>query len=137
MAEKNKGIPTFKRTPIIIFVIGFLFVIMVGGAVWSRQHVTSSQGVPTPTLQQNHDKVAADIFRYSGKEGVDALTLLKQQTSVEQNSTGLVTAINKRKADASNKEYWSFFVNGKMAEVGPADYLTKDSDQIEWRIETY
>lgn len=82
-------------------------------------------------------KTVAAAFSYTGREGVDALTLLKEETTVEQNDSGLVTSINDRKADEKKREFWSFYVNGKMAPVGPAEYITKDTDSIEWKIETY
>lgn len=77
------------------------------------------------------------MFTYNGKTGKDALSLLKEKTTVAQDTSGLVISINNRKADASKKEYWSFYVNGKMSSVGPAEYQTKNTDTIEWKIETY
>ncbi len=74
---------------------------------------------------------------YQGLEGKDALTLLKQKAEVAQDNSGLVVAINGRKAESAKREYWAFYVNGKMAEVGPADYKTKEGDTIEWRISNY
>ncbi|CAN5126459.1 hypothetical protein BH09PAT1_BH09PAT1_5030 [soil metagenome] len=116
---------------------GFLFVIILGTIYGLHQTPSKNAIVSTPTVLPPQAKIAADIFRYPGKEGVDALTLIKQITSVEQDNSGLVTSINKRKADSSKREYWSFFVNDKVAEVGPADYVTKDTDLIEWKIQTY
>jgi len=76
-------------------------------------------------------------FSYKGEDGVDALTILKQKTEVSQDKTGMVVSINKRPADSSKREFWGFYVNGKMAEIGPADYKTKNGDVIEWKIEKY
>jgi hypothetical protein len=138
MAEEDKKrSATSKRHFLVTFVSGFLLVIILGGMVWSHRDGMLPQVIPTPTSQQNQTKIAADIFRYPGKDGVDALSLLKEQVPIEQDTSGLVVSINHHKADNTKKEYWSFFVNGKMAEVGPADYITKNSDQIEWRIEIY
>ena len=81
--------------------------------------------------------VINNYFSYKGEEGKDALTILKEKTKIEQSSSGLVVSISKRKADDSKHEFWGFYVNGKMAEVGPADYQTKKGDQIEWRIQKY
>jgi hypothetical protein len=140
MAESETKTAQASQRRILPFIGGFIIVVFLflGGAMfWTQQRGITSQAVPTPTVAQSQGKIAADIFRYQGKEGIDALTLLKQLTKVEQDSSGLVTSINNRKADTSKKEYWSFFVNNKMAEVGPADYVTKDTDQIEWKIQTY
>ena len=70
-------------------------------------------------------------------EEKDALTLLKEKAEVVQDTSGLVVQINKRKADEQKREYWSFYVNEKMASVGPKDYVTKDTDRIEWKIEKF
>ncbi|MBI2034714.1 MAG: DUF4430 domain-containing protein [Candidatus Levybacteria bacterium] len=86
----------------------------------------------TPTVAINQE-----TFSYAGKNGADALTLLKEKAAVEQDASGLVISINNRKADSGNREYWAFYVNGALAPVGPADYKTKDTDKIEWKIETY
>lgn len=78
-----------------------------------------------------------DSFSYTGKTGKDALTLLQQQASVGFSQPGMVNSINGRKAQDGKHEYWAFYVNGKMAQVGAADYQTKNGDQITWKIETY
>lgn len=92
---------------------------------------SATQEKPTPTI------VLVDYLQYKGKVGRNALQLLEEQASVELATSGLVTAINGRKADNNNKEYWAFYVNGKMSQVGPADYQTKNEDVIEWKIEKY
>lgn len=80
----------------------------------------------------------SDSFSYEGKEGKNALQLLKQHAkSMEQGGSGFVTGINGRIADERKKEFWAFYVNGKMAEVGPAAYVTKEGDKIEWKKEKY
>ena len=121
------------------FLLGVL-VVLLSGLLWMRSanssnsEVTSSVTIVTPTSKQ---KTVAAVFSYKGEEGIDALSLLEQQVPVVQNESGLVTSINGRKADEQKREFWSFYVNGKMAPVGPKEYITKDGDSIEWRIETY
>lgn len=76
-------------------------------------------------------------FNYNGRFGIDALTLLKEKTEVEQDKTGMVVSINGRKANNEKREFWSFYVNGVQVNVGSADYITKSDDIIDWKIETY
>ena len=76
-------------------------------------------------------------FEYKGEEGKDALSLLKEKTLVELNDKGMVVSVDGRKADSEAHEFWGFYVNGKMAEVGAADFKTKDTDVINWKIERY
>ena len=77
------------------------------------------------------------VISYKGEAGKDALILLKQKFSVSKDSSGMVSAIGGKKADSVKHEYWAFYVNGKMASVGPADYKTTNEDLIEWKIEKY
>ena len=89
----------------------------------------------TPTPQPTAH--ASTTVTYPGEAGKDALTLLKAQTTVGKDTSGMVNAIGGKKADTAKHEYWAFYVNGKMSQVGPADYQTKDGDKIEWKIEKY
>ncbi len=47
-----------------------------------------------------------------------------------------MTMIEGRAAN-SEKEFWSFYVNGKQAETGAGSYILKNNDTIEWKIEAY
>lgn len=133
---KLKTISPQKR--IILSVVSgmlFAFIIIVMLIVKNHQSVTPSttQLADIPVTEAP----VSETFRYQGKSDVDALTLLKEKAAVEQDRAGMVVSINGRKAETTKREFWSFYVNGEMAQVGSADYVTKDSDQLEWRIETY
>lgn len=75
---------------------------------------------------------------YSGQEGRDALSILKDLTeNVETESSSIgefVTSINGVTADPDT-EFWAFYVNGKLANEGAGTYQTKNTDIIEWRID--
>lgn len=88
---------------------------------------------PVSSLKQSQ----TNYFSYFGKNGYNALTLLEEKTSIEKDHAGLIVSINNRKAIAGKHEYWAFYVNGKMASVGPFEYQTKDTDKMEWKIEKY
>lgn len=80
---------------------------------------------------------ASTKISYKGEVGKDALTILKQKFLVSQDNSGIINVIAGKKADATKREYWAFYINGKIANVGPADYKTKNTDLIEWKIEKY
>ncbi len=115
--------------PLITILLGILIIFTLFSPIATKK---SDISTVSPTSIQ-----AAKNVSYSGREGVDALNLLKEKATVEQEASGFVSGINGRKADTAEKEFWAFYVNGKMAEVGPADYVTKDTDNIEWKIENY
>jgi hypothetical protein len=123
----------FFRNSIILFAL----VVVLFGLQFFYTPQKTTQSLAKPSVMGSETKKVTDYFSYKGKDGVDALTLLKQKTSVELEPSGLVSSINKRKADNVKHEYWAFYVNAKLASVGPANYKTKNMDLIEWKIEKY
>ena len=99
--------------------------------------LTKTKSSKNTTEKQELVIESKDEFKYNGKEGIDALTLLKEKTAVEQDKSGMVVSINGRKAESEKREFWGFYVNGEMAQVGSADFKTKDTDVINWKIENY
>lgn len=128
--------PSTQKRIILSFVSGILFI-----GIIAAMFLFSSGSQPpvhsTNSSVQQGSETSQDSFTYQGRDGVDALTLLEEQTEVKKAPSGFVIAINGREADEGKKEFWAFYVNGEQAQVGAADYETKDTDQIEWRIETY
>lgn len=118
---------------LLFTLIGFAVILTTFNAVANLSGSNKRQQAAKQEIQ-SYQK---DSLSYRGKEGKDALSLLKEQAAVVQDKSGLVTAINGRKADTVKREYWAFYVNSKMAEVGPLEYKTKDTDMIEWKIEKY
>jgi hypothetical protein len=121
-----------KRT--VRFIFGSFVLCIVGFSVSSWLQSGSAPGVNPPPVSV---QTQSNTFSYSGVTGKDALALLQEKTNVVQDKAGLVIAINGRKADNAKKEYWAFYVQGKMAQIGPKEYVTKDGDTIEWKIEKY
>ena len=118
----------------LLSIVGILILISIGIIVFhpitNSNHSTSNA---QPTSVSSHKQ--NNTFTYKGQEGKDALTLLKAQTKVEQDHSGLVVSINGNKP--TGHAYWAFYVNGKLASVGPAQYLTKNADVFLWKIEKY
>lgn len=121
-----------KNLKIYIFVLVMVLAVFCIGILASNSKKTDSISELTPT-----HSITTNSFSYSGEEGRDALSILKEKTIIGQESSEMVNSINGRKADESKQEFWSFYVNGKLAEVGAADYITKSTDKIEWKIDTY
>lgn len=118
----------------IAAIIGILILVLIGIQVF---HPVSNIS-PNATAVHPTTVVKPTItttFSYKGENGVDALTLLKKKTTVEQSKAGLVVAINGYKPTGHN--YWAFYVNGKYAQVGPVEYKTKNGDVILWKVEKY
>ena len=91
-------------------------------------------------VQQFNGNDTVIPMQYEVGAGTTALDLLKQSTKVTTKGEGenaFVVEINGRKADDAKKEFWSFYINGKMSAVGAGGYLLKNGDKIEWKIENY
>lgn len=126
-----------KRTKKVGLILIGVFLLLIGAAAaFTVNNPSKIVNKPTPTIL-SEKKVENKVVTYKGEDGKDALTLLKNVAKVEQNSSGLVTTIDGREALDKNKEYWAFYVNDEMAPVGPAEYQTKNTDNIEWKIEKY
>lgn len=64
------------------------------------------------------------------------LELLKKQFSVKEDN-GFVTAIDGHAQDKDKGLYWTFTINGKMAEKGANDIKLSPNDQIVFNLATF
>jgi len=115
----------------LIIVAAVVAVLAAGGGTWAYV-AHSSSDVKTVTNAQHQ----LTEISYHGQNGVDALTLLKHhaQVGVKSYSFGdLVTSING--VSGTGPKYWTFYINGKMANVGAGAYQTKDSDTHAWKLQ--
>lgn len=129
--ENQRRLANLFIAAFVLVIIGYFTYGFFVAKNTTNSNVLQNREKPTPTI------TLIDYFSYKGKSGKSALELLKDKASIEQPASGLIISINGRKADASQHEYWAFYINGKLAQVGPADYQTKDEDLIEWKVEKY
>ncbi|MDO9027518.1 MAG: DUF4430 domain-containing protein [Candidatus Roizmanbacteria bacterium] len=122
-------------------------LVLVALVIFAGYFFYQSKSQPTKksTIQQNlsvYLKLAGEE-NFSKSEvvvGKTVLDLTKEKANIKTKGEGAntyVTEINGREALNSKKEYWAFYVNGKMAEVGAGSYKLKNKDKIEWKIEKY
>lgn len=107
-------------------------VVVAGGSagLLSRDDNSKSQ---TPAVSSS---TATTEISYKGEDGKDALTLLKQHAQVVTKSSSLgdyVTSINGN--DGGGTKYWTFYVNGQESQVGAGAYVTKTSDNLQWKLQ--
>ena len=48
---------------------------------------------------------------------------------------GMMTELEGVKQDPAKKQYWMYYVNDKMAEVGIGDYKVNENDKIEFKFQ--
>lgn len=121
-----------NRLKILIFAA----IVVIAGAllIWkfadnNSNNQSSNQTAVQPPKQKQ--------ISYDGVAGQNALALLKQkyrvQTKDYKGIGELVTSIDGVQADGQH--FWSFYVNGKQAQVGAGSYTTKSGDKITWKLE--
>jgi len=118
---------TITRTILRIFLAGALVATLAAGCSITN---TKKQDTGQNTQTSN--------ITYQGQQGKTALDLLKSkypgQVQTQTFSSGeFVKSINGITPD--KEHYWSFFVNGKESTVGASQYVTKDGDSIEWKLQ--
>lgn len=88
--------------------------------------------------QSSEAKVQSKIVEYDGKEGRTVFDLLKAENDVQADTSSfgvMVKSING--LSQSDKEFWTYTVNGTMAEVGADKYVTKDADKVKWELKGF
>lgn len=96
----------------------------------NKTNAPQVQGAQTSAQQQTDNYVT-----FVATRGQDVLTQLKAHASVDTKDSQygpFVDAINGKKEDG---KYWGYYVNGKMADKGAADYVTNGGEKIEWKLE--
>jgi competence protein ComGF len=118
--------------------VTLLVVAMLAVGAWFIFSKNPSQELSQSTTNVQHESTnnANEIISYKGKEGISALKLLERSYQVETKDTNgqsYVTTINNKTSDSSH--FWSFYINSNLAPVGADQYITKDTDTIEWKYE--
>lgn len=74
---------------------------------------------------------------YKGKNGKTALDLLKAEVKVSTRQSSYGEYIDSIDGVQSGKDgkYWEMYVNGSQAPIAANSYMTRDGDEIEWRLQ--
>ena len=124
---------SMKLKPALLPVVLSLFVLGAGCSFTQTVQVNSN------TANQNtntaNTNTTTKAVTYAGQDGKNALELLQVDHQVDVSDQGFVNSIDG--ILPSDHQYWAFYVNGKLAEVGAKDYATKSNDSIEWKLESF
>ncbi len=137
-----------KRTYLIIFV-GFIIILAAlssGVSLKKETRPSLSPATSISSLIAVSQKITVAKTKQSAFEsnqiekGKTALDLLNKTAQVKMKGTGknaFITEINGVAADEKKKEYWAFYINGKLGDVGAGSYILKEGDKIEWKKESF
>jgi len=129
MEDQQSKLKTNKK-PLVIGLGIVIVVIAIASSILLRLDIGFSSSTDQ-VVQTSQERII-----YQGKEGVDALTLLKENAEVIEEN-GFVQSINGYQASEEGQEYWAFYLNGQLSQIGANQYITKDGDEIVWKIENY
>jgi hypothetical protein len=125
----TKPIALVASAAVVVAAVGFGVATMTAPKSNTNQ-TAKAQSAATQPKQIDH-------LSYDGQEGKSALELLKEQAKVETKDSSYgayVDSINDVKG-GTNGKYWTFYVNGSMAQEGADAYKTKAGDKIEWKLQ--
>lgn len=127
----------------LIIVLVALFITL-GCSAWALSSYQSKQdNTNQPSTSSIQDTPKAELGRteisYRAKPGVSSLDQLKSEAKnviiVENSEFGdYVDSIEGHKGSV-NGYYWSFYINGEMAQVGAGTYIQKEGDLITWKYQ--
>jgi hypothetical protein len=111
-------------------------VLHVMGSSGSTQ--TNKQAVVNTSAESNQAKVeSATILEFKAVKNRTVLDQLKDKAKVvvkDSQYSQYVDSINGTQGGIGNK-YWTFYVDGQMANIGAGEYTTKGGETITWKFE--
>ena len=120
-----------------------LLAVILSVAFISAGCSSGTKGVAQPPKEVSSEATTPEQVKpitnvsYAGKDGQNALDLLKASHQVEAKTFKgigeMVSGIDGTIADQSH--FWAFYVNGKSSDVGASAYVSKNSDTLEWKLE--
>lgn len=69
-------------------------------------------------------------------EGTYLLDVMHENYDIEEEGD-FISSIAGYQQDTANGFYWLYYINDESAEVGVAEYIPAEADQIEWRLESF
>lgn len=112
-------------------------LVIIGGTLLGNSVSKKQTQKNVAGTQVQFQPVVEKTISYDGQAGKNALELLKASHQVESQDSSIgvfVTGIDDLKNEGN--KYWMFYVDGQLAALGADQYITKDSNKIEWRYES-
>lgn len=115
-----------------INILAFIGVLVIAGLIGFVSNNYKTSKTTTPAV------AAAQSISYNGEDGKNALDLLKDKADIQTQDSSMGTfVIGINNTIDTDTHYWMFYVNGELASSTPDQYVTKNSDRIEWRYDDF
>ena len=132
----NKQPRALSKNVIIGLIVAAILVVASATAVLVLQNRDTEQ--PQDSSEQTGQVIENSVdVSYTAKAGETVLDQLRDVADIEVSSSSygdIVSSINGTNSGDDGK-YWLYYVNGEMANVGAAEYVTEGGELIEWKFE--
>lgn len=115
-------------------IVGIVVILAIAAGLGSWAYIANTPSHKLSVVVNSQNQLSE--VSYKGQAGVNALSLLERHAKVgiKHYSFGdFVTSING--VVGSGPKYWTFYLNGKEAAMGAGSYITKNSDNITWKLQ--
>lgn len=114
-----------------LFLLPAVLAVVFFGASCTKTATTHT----TTNTTANTNAALSFVVSYAGQEGKSALELLQANHQVEASAEGFVSSIDGQAP--GDRQYWALYLNGTLADKGAKDLITKNTDQIGWRLDNF
>jgi hypothetical protein len=138
-----RDLNTNHKKPIITLIIAALVVFAGGTAgmlhALKNDDTKADQKVAASTPAGKPEVKAAEttVIEFTAVKDKTVLEQLQSKAKVEVKDSQYgpyVDSINGVKGGTDNK-YWSYYVNGQMANIGAGEYVAKGGETVTWKFE--
>lgn len=115
-------------------VIGVVLAFAVAVGVYSAVQ-PFGEGTVTATITINNgNRVTCTTDIPAGSNVFNLMTACNIEFEEEK---GFIISINGVSQNADANEYWIYYINGEMGQVGAREYIVEDGDEITWKLESF
>lgn len=130
--------PKIKLIAMLIVLLGVL-----GVSAWLTASIQTANTANDEASQvENQTAETAEAGRteitYAAKPGITSLEQLQEEAKnvvVEESGYGKIVTSIEGHDSGTDGNYWSFYVNGEMAQVGADAYVQQEGDVILWKFQ--
>jgi uncharacterized protein DUF4430 len=125
-----------KKPTITIIIIALLLLTGVtAGGLRMLGGDTQTEQKTVATEEQVQTATAVRYVAQPGKIVLDQLKDHAREVIVKDSEYGqYVDSINGLKGGTGNK-YWTYYVDGQMANIGAGEYVTEGGEEVVWKFE--
>lgn len=126
---KTKTLPIMAVFGAVAIAIGVTTVVLINQPAKAPEQQSAA-----PKSQVEQQTKLVIFTAESGKNVLEQLQAHATVVTKDSQYGPYVDSINGVKGGTDDK-YWSFYVDGQLAQKGAAEYVTKGGEKVEWKFE--